>query len=89
MNGPNRRLNRPEFAWPGTEARLTSGFVAFLISSALVGGLLGLFEMRSNNAATARAVAQNRKASGVLAEREQRPPADATNARRRPSLPPA
>jgi hypothetical protein len=66
---PNPRPNRPEFAPPSLEARSVMGFAAFLISAALLGGLLGLFEQRSNEAAMARAVAPAGAASGALAVR--------------------
>jgi hypothetical protein len=45
------------------------GFAAFLISAALLAGLLGLFEQRSNEAAMARAAAPAGAASGALAVR--------------------
>jgi hypothetical protein len=82
MNNLNSRLNRPEFARPGAGARVALSFVAFLISGALLGGLLGLFEMQSSSAAMARATLPSGKASSVLAEREQRPGADPSGIRR-------
>jgi hypothetical protein len=53
MNDLNPRPHRPDFAHPSTPARTSLAFVAFLISGALLGGLLGLFEMQSSAAATA------------------------------------
>ena len=65
----NPRPNRPEFAPPSLQARGVMGFAAFLISAALLGGLLGLFEQRSNEAAMARAKSPAVAASGALTER--------------------
>ena len=53
MNDQNPRSHRPDFAHPSTPARTSLAFVAFLISGALLGGLLGLFEMQSRAAAMA------------------------------------
>ena len=57
MNDLHPRHSRPQFARPSAPTRAGLAFAAFLISGALIGGLLGLFEMRSRDAAMARAAA--------------------------------
>jgi hypothetical protein len=57
MNDLHPRHSRPEFAHPSVPARAGLAFAAFLISGALIGGLLGLFEKQSSDAALARAAA--------------------------------
>ena len=55
-------LNRP--AWP---TRLATAFAAVLTSTVLLGGMLGLFDKQSSDAALARATSPATPASSALA----------------------
>lgn len=57
----------PHFNRPSRATRLASGFAAVLTSTALLGGLLGLFDKQSSNAALARATSPATPASSALA----------------------
>jgi hypothetical protein len=82
MNDSNARLQRPDFARPSTPARATLVFVVFLTGSALLGGLLGLFEMQSHAAAMARAAAPADAASSAIAVREPQAGSSPSSTRR-------
>ena len=55
-------FNRPTWA-----TRLTTAFAAVLTSTALLGGMLGLFDKQSSDAALARATSPATPASSALA----------------------
>lgn len=72
MNDSNARFQRPDCALHDTPPGVTMAFLAFLASSALLGGMLGLFQMQSNATAMARAAAPPKAATGAVAVREPR-----------------
>jgi hypothetical protein len=49
------KRHQPRFAQPSPSAKAAIAFVSVLVSSTLLGGVLGLFEMRSDSAGLARA----------------------------------
>ena len=59
--------------YPGTPlaARIWVTFASVIVSGTILGGLLGLFEMRASDAALARAPSPGSPASYVLAEVER------------------
>jgi len=61
-------------AYPGTPltARIGMTFVSVIVSGTILGGLLGLFEMRASDAALARATSPGSSTSYVLADVEPR-----------------
>jgi hypothetical protein len=71
MHTDHHHASQPVLARPALAARLAMVFAALLTSSTLLGGVLGLFEMRSNETALARAPSP--AASGTVAARELRP----------------
>jgi hypothetical protein len=49
------KSHRPHYAQPSRGAKAAVAFVSVLMSSALLGGMLGLFEIQSDSAGLARA----------------------------------
>jgi hypothetical protein len=49
------KSHQPHYAQPSRSAKAVVAFVSMLMSSALLGGMLGLFEMQSDSAGLARA----------------------------------
>lgn len=72
MNQNLPHITHPHFNRPSRTTRLASAFAAVLSSSALLGGMLVLFDQQSNDAAMARATAPAAPASSALAVRELR-----------------
>jgi hypothetical protein len=72
MNQNPLHAAQPLFNRPSWTTRLASVFAAVLTSTALLGGMLGLFDKQSSDAAMARATSPASPASGALAVRELR-----------------
>jgi len=62
----------PNYAQPSLAAKAAVAFVAVLVSSTLLGGMLGLFEMHSEDAAFTRASIKAQPSTGGLAARDIR-----------------
>ena len=62
----------PYFNRPSRATRLASAFAAILTSTVLLGGMLGLFDKQSSDAAIARATSPATPASSALAVRDFR-----------------
>lgn len=73
MNQNLLHAAHPIFNRPSWGRRFASAFAALLASSALLGGMLGLFDKQSNDAAMARAISPAAQASSALAVRDARP----------------
>jgi hypothetical protein len=69
MNQDLLHATHPYFNRPTWATRLATAFAAVLTSSVLLGGVLGLFNQQSSDAALARATAPGVPASGQLAVR--------------------
>ncbi len=65
-----KRPVRPNFPQPSRAQKAAMAFVAVLVSSTLLGGMLRMFEMRSGEAAMARAPAQSAPSTDRVALRE-------------------
>ena len=63
----------PYFNRPTRATRFAAAFAAVLTSTALLGGVLGLFDNQSSDAALARATSPATSASSALVVRELRP----------------
>ena len=61
--------HQPHYAKPSGAAKAAAALVAVLVSSALLGGMLGLFEMHSEDAAFARASISAQPLTGGVALR--------------------
>ena len=73
MNHDLLHTAHPHFNRPSRATRLASAFAAVLASTALLGGMLGLFDKQSSDAALARATSPATPASSALAARDLRP----------------
>lgn len=73
MNQDLPHVAHPLFNRPSRASRLASAFAAVLASSVLLGGVLGLFDKQSSDAAIARASSPATPASSALAVRDARP----------------
>ena len=73
MNQAPLHAAHPFFNRPTGATRLAAAFAAVLTSSALLGGVLGLFDKQSSDAALARATSPATSASSALVIRELRP----------------
>src|SRR5450631_1014416 len=66
------KSHQPRYAQPSRASKAAVAFISVLVSSTLLGGMLGLFEMRSEDAAMARATRSSEPASAGLAAGESR-----------------
>ena len=67
MNPDLLHTAHPRFNRPSRATRFASAFAAILTSSVLLGGMLGLFDKQSSDAAMARATPPATPASSALA----------------------
>ena len=65
-------FHQPHYAKPSGAAKAAIALVAVLVSSTLLGGMLDLFEMHSEDAAFARASIKAKPSSGGLVARNTR-----------------
>ena len=71
-NGSTKQSKEPHYAQPSRTAKAAVAFIAVLLSSTLLGGMLGLFEMHSEDAAMAKAARTIEPARTGLAAAEAR-----------------